>query len=307
MKELLRDRYRGCLVGLAVGDALGAAAEFMTEDAVHAAYGRLTDYLSTRWTRAGEYTDDTAMALCIAESLAEHRVVDLSDVAARFVNWMVTDGRGIGNQIAAVLSRARAGEDCTDASLAVWEASGRYLAGNGGVMRCAPVSLLEWQDTDALVRYSREICRLTHPDPRCEWSCVAVNTTIASLLAGAESPLDDARSLIRGHSPELDAALGQAAKVPVSEMRVDGRDRGYTIVTTQIAFAALASGAPFEGALIEVVNKGGDADTNGAVAGALLGARDGYDAIPARWRSGLVGRDRILTLSDALWAISSGV
>jgi ADP-ribosylglycohydrolase len=84
-------------------------------------------------------------------------------------------------------------------------------------------------------------------------------------------------------------------------MRVDGHDQGYTIVTTQIAFAALASGTPFEDALIEVVNKGGDADTNGAVAGALLGARDGYRAIPARWRDGLLNRDRIIAVADDLW------
>jgi len=204
-----KDRFRGCLVGLAVGDALGAAAEFMTEEAVRATYGRLTDYVSTRWWRAGEYTDDTSMALCIAESLAEHVDVNLEDIADRFIRWMLTDGRGIGNQTAAVLSRAQAGEDCTAASLAVWEESGRSAAGNGGVMRCAPVALPHCHGHAALIRHSRETCRLTHSDPRCEWSCVAVNIALAGLIAGRESAIGDARSAVRGMSPELDTALEQ--------------------------------------------------------------------------------------------------
>jgi ADP-ribosyl-[dinitrogen reductase] hydrolase len=303
--DLLRDRFRGCLIGLAVGDALGAAGEFMAEEAVRTTYGRLTDYVSTRWWRAGEYTDDTSMALCIAESLAEHVGVNLADIADRFTRWMLTDGRGIGNQTAAVLSRAHHGEDCTAASLAVWEESGRYAAGNGGVMRCAPVALLHCHDHAALISRSRETCRLTHPDPRCECSCVAVNTAIASLVAGRRSAIEDARSAVRGRSPELDAALEHALEVPVNDMRVDGPDQGYTIVTTQIAFAALASGKPFEDALIEVVSKGGDADTNGAVAGALLGARDGYRAISARWRDGLLNRDRIVAVADELWRLTA--
>jgi ADP-ribosyl-[dinitrogen reductase] hydrolase len=300
-----KDRFRGCLVGLAVGDALGAAAEFMTEEAVRATYGQLTDYVSTRWWRAGEYTDDTSMALCIAESLAEHVDVNLEDIADRFIRWMLTDGRGIGNQTAAVLSRAQAGEDCTAASLAVWEESGRSAAGNGGVMRCAPVALPHCHGHAALIRHSRETCRLTHSDPRCEWSCVAVNIALAGLIAGRESAIGDARSAVRGMSPELDTALEQALEVPVDGMRVDGPDQGYTIVTTQIAFAALASGRPFEDALIEVVSKGGDADTNGAVAGALLGARDGYRAIPARWRDSLLNRDHIIAVADNLWQIAA--
>ena len=132
-----------------------------------------------------------------------------------------------------------------------------------------------------------------------------MNTAIAGLIARRSSALGDARAAVTGHCPELGVALDQAAQVPVSDMRVDGWDQGYTIVTTQTAFAALASGQAFEDALIEVVNKGGDADTNGAVAGALLGARDGYQAIPIRWREGLLARDRIVAVADALWRLSN--
>jgi len=304
MTDQLRDRFRGCLIGLAVGDALGAAAEFMTEEEVRATLGHLDDYVGTQSWQAGEYTDDTAMALCMAESLVEHGCVNLEDIARKFVQWMVTDGRGIGNQTAAVLGKARAGEDCTAASVSVWEASGRQAAGNGGVMRCAPVALFGWRDRDALIRHSRETCRLTHADPRCEWSCVAVNAAIAGLLARQDAPMDEARSAVVGQCQELDAALDRAENIRVVEMRVDGWDQGYTIVTTQIGFSALCGGAPFDDALIEVVNKGGDADTNGAVAGALLGARDGYRAIPTRWSGRLAEAERILGIADALWRMA---
>jgi ADP-ribosyl-[dinitrogen reductase] hydrolase len=303
--EPLRDRFRGCLLGLAVGDALGAPAESMPEGQVAATFGRLQDYLGRDWLAAGATTDDTAMALCIARSLVERGAVDLSDIAAKFVEWMVADGAGIGLQTAAVLSRIQSGEHPFLASRAVWERSGRRAAGNGGVMRCAPIGLFDWSRPDDLLRDSRETCRLTHPDPRCEWSCVAVNHAIASLLSGDPAPLASARAAVAERCPEIGAALGRAADTPVSAMRVDGWDMGYTIVTTEIAFAALAGGRPFEEALVDVVAKGGDTDTNAAVAGALLGARDGYRAIPQRWRDELEGGGPILHLADALWQLAT--
>jgi ADP-ribosyl-[dinitrogen reductase] hydrolase len=303
--RVLRDRFRGCLVGLAVGDALGAAAEFMTEDRVAATYGLLREYIATRWWQAGQHTDDTEMALCIARSLAEHKAVVLPDIAERFVHWMVTDGTGIGNQTLAVLSRVQAGEEPIAASLAVWEKSGRQAAGNGGVMRCAPVALFDWNRPPQLIDDSRAVCRLTHPDPRCEWSCVAVNSAIAHLLGGAMSVADAVGSAIAEQCGELEAAIESAAASPISDLQLDGWDQGYTIVTTRAAFAALFGGQCFEDALISVVNRGGDADTNGAVAGAMLGTRDGYEAIPLRWREKLVGRDELVGLADVLWELAA--
>jgi ADP-ribosyl-[dinitrogen reductase] hydrolase len=302
--DTLRDRFRGCLVGLAIGDALGAAAEFMQETDVRARYGRLTDY-GGRPGHKGQFTDDTAMALCIARSLVECERVDLSDIAARFVHWMITDGAGIGNQTLAVLTRVQEGQEPFAASAEVWEQSRRKAAGNGGVMRCAPIALFDWNQPDALIRDSRETCRLTHPDARCEWGCVAVNTAIAALLRGEVAVADSVNAAVTGQCDELAAALARAPVVPVTEMRVDGWDQGYSIVTTQIAFAALLGGESFEEALIEVVNRGGDADTNGAVAGALLGARDGHGALPERWREGLLHSDEIVSLADSLCRLAS--
>jgi len=301
--QRVRDRFRGCLVGLAVGDALGAAAEFLSEEQVRAQFGQLRDYRDSYW-RAGQYTDDTAMARCIAESLVQHRDVVLSDIADRFVHWMLTDGAGIGSQTAAVLTQIHAGQDALAASDQVWEQTGRRAAGNGGVMRCAPIALFRWRSQKALIRDSCDTCRLTHADPRCQWSCVATNVAIAALLAGRDAAHQEAGSAVLGRCGELERALATAARVRVSEMRIDGWDQGYTLVTTKVAFAALCDGKPFEEALVGVVGKGGDADTNGAVAGALLGARDGYEAIPARWREGLLAHGELVALSDELFEIA---
>lgn len=304
--ERVRDKFRGCLVGLAVGDALGAPAEFLSAAEVAARYGRLEDYLGDPYWPPGQHTDDTEMALCIARSLVEERSVALADIAARFVHWMVTDGRGIGNQTRAVLTRVRAGEEPLAASLEVWEQSGRQAAGNGGVMRCAPIGLFDWRDRESLIEHSRQTCRLTHPDPRCEWSCVAVNVAIAELLSESDSVAQAVADATTGHCPELKAAVAEARASRVETLQVDGWDQGYTIVTTRIALAALFGGDPLEEALVAVINRGGDADTNGAVAGALLGARDGYQAIPARWREGLRAHDQIVTLADRLWEVAAG-
>jgi len=304
--QRLRDKFRGCLVGLAVGDALGAPAEFLSAAEVAARYGRLEDYLGDAHWPAGQHTDDTEMALCLARSLVEKRAVVLADIAARFVHWMVTDGRGIGNQTRAVLTRVAAGEEPLAASLEVWERSGRQAAGNGGVMRCAPIGLFAWRDRASLIEHSRLTCRLTHPDPRCEWSCVAVNVAIAELLRDSESVAEAVAEATAGQCPEVEAAVAEARASQVQALGVDGWDQGYTIVTTRIALAALFGGDPLEEALVAVISRGGDADTNGAVAGALLGARDGYQAIPARWREGLRAHDQIVTLADRLWEVAAG-
>jgi len=264
--DLLRDRFRGCLVGLAVGDALGAPVEFMTADEIASTHGRVDRYLGCGWCPPGQHTDDTEIALCIARSLVEHRAVVLSDIAQRFVHWMVTDGHGIGNQTAAVLQRVEDGDDPIEASLAVWERSGRQAAGNGGVMRCAPVALFHWNQPQQLVADSRETCRLTHPDPRCELSCVAVNVAIAGLLRGDEAVANTVTSAVAGGCPLLEEAIASAKTTPPTALRVDDWDQGYTLVTTKLAFAALFAGQSFEESLIAVVNRGGDADTNGAVA-----------------------------------------
>jgi len=287
------------MIGLAVGDALGAAAEFLSERQVHETYGVLRDYQPTPYFDVGEYTDDTSMALAIAESIVAADCVDAEAMADAFVQWMHSDGRGIGSLTLESLRLIDEGHAPLESSRRAWERSGRSSAGNGAVMRCAPVGLYDWRDSESLVRDSLLCSQVTHYDPRCCWSCVAVNSAIAALLGDAD-PLRAARRAVAGKCSELEGALDDAVHESLGSMRLDGGDKGYTILTTRAAFVALRQFDSFEEGVVAVVNKGGDADTNGAVTGALLGAKFGLDAIPTRWVTGLKGRERLLSTADTL-------
>lgn len=302
--DVLHDLFKGCMVGLAVGDALGACAEFLTEHQVRERYGVVKDYHTTSYFEAGEFTDDTSMALAIAESIIEAESVEIETIADAFVEWMVTDGRGIGILTMQALREIEDGAAPLEAGLKAWERSGRKSAGNGAVMRCAPIALFDYRDQDALVSDSTIVSQITHYDPRCVWSCIALNTAIAAILRGDSDPRGTAMRAIKGSCEPLETALSLAADEDLTAMRLDGEDQGYTILTTQAAFAALEQYQSFEEGLIAVVNKGGDADTNGAVAGALLGAKYGLGGIPDRWVDGLIELDRVISAADGLYAIA---
>ena len=303
-EEERRDRFLGCMVGLAIGDALGAAAEGMKESQVAEAFGVLRDYHSTAYFRAGEFTDDASMALAMAEAIIARGEVDVDAIARSFLHWMETDGRGIGLLTFDALSLMKQGAAPLEAGRQAWELSGNRSAGNGAVMRCAPIALLHWRDQGSLIRDSITTSQITHYDPRCTWGCVAVNTAIAAIIRGEPDALEEARAAARGKDPELDDALASAATDDVREMRLDDWDMGYTILTTKVALVALKQFDSFEEGIVAVVNKGGDADTNGAVAGALLGARFGYSALPERWLDGLVERERVLAAAEGLFALA---
>jgi ADP-ribosyl-[dinitrogen reductase] hydrolase len=299
----LIDRFRGCLVGLAVGDALGAPAEFLKEHQVAKAFGVLRDFHDSPEFDAGEFTDDTSMALALAEAIIDAGAVDAEAIAEAFIRWMRTDGRGIGGLTYQALRLIEKGSSPLDAGRLAWETTDRTAAGNGAVMRCAPVGLLDWQDQEMLVEDSLLTSRITHYDPRCCWSCVAVNSAIAAMLRG-EEPFAAALNAVQGQCAELEYSLRDSQTDGLDIMGLDGSDMGYTLLTTQAAFAALREHDSFEQGVISVVHKGGDADTNAAVAGALLGARYGLSAIPQRWVDELEGLDRVLAAADGLFELA---
>lgn len=299
-----RDRFRGCLVGLAIGDALGAAAEFMSYLEVADVHGVLRDYHATMHFDPGEFTDDTSMALAMAESIIEVGVVDIKAIAGAFVNWMQTDGRGIGNLTYQALSLIEGGASPLRAGRKAWEASGRTSAGNGAVMRCAPVGLLHVHDPKALVKDSVATSWITHYDPRCCWSCVAVNAAISAIIRRQPDPIGAAMRAIRRKCAELEESLADSLTEGLEYMHLDGPDMGYTILTTRAAFSALRQFDSFEEGVVAVVNKGGDADTNACVAGALLGAKYGFEDLPKRWVDGLLDLDRVLSAADGIYDLA---
>jgi len=299
--EALRDRYRGALVGSAVGDALGATLEFMSRDGIARQYGQLRDIVGGGWLNlpAGEVTDDTQMALCIARSLVECGTFDGDDIAERFVEWYRSNPPDIGNTTRDSLVRLASGVPWQEAGQQTHEKMRPRDASNGSIMRCAPVALYARADPDANARFSADSSRITHANPLCIAGCVALNAGIAALLT---DPACDALAVA------INAADNETVRVSlqaVPDQRCDTLDAGgYVLATLQSSFWALTTHSTLEDGIIAAVNLGQDADTTGAVAGALVGARWGYSAIPERWLGVLRGREELVALADRLLDLS---
>lgn len=288
----------GVLLGLACGDALGEPIEGWSADRIAAEYGTLTEFTTGR-VPSGGLTDDTEQALRLARSLVECEGFDSEDVSQRFVEWFESGAVGIGGLTRRVLIRLADGDHWEQASREVWEASteGRN-AGNGSVMRCAPIAVAYAHAPNELAAVSQTSSQLTHYDPRCVYGCAVLNRTIAGYLNEDSTPLDSALSALSSDAPtELIAALE-----PVPD-EVDPRDlspTGYVIDTLQAALYHAMTAASAEEAIVNAVNMGGDTDTIGAVAGAVAAARFGIDELPDRWINKLDQADELKHLGQEL-------
>ena len=298
-----RDRAEGVLLGLACGDALGRPVEFETPARILAQYGEVTEMLGDgTWGKpAGTVTDDTDMATCLARSLVARGGFDPADVADRFVAWYASEPFDVGTMTATALSRIRDGEPWDVAGQRVWENSSEGSnAGNGSVMRAAPLAVAYDADETVLAEASETSSRITHADPRCTAGCAVLTLTLSRLLSDDEAPLSTA--LDRVDTP---AALETALR-PVSTGDVDPdelRSTGYVVDTLQTARWHGLHADTAEAALVDVVNMGGDADTVGAVTGAVVGARFGRTALPAAWLDSLDGVDDLADLARELAAL----
>ncbi|MHB0998945.1 MAG: ADP-ribosylglycohydrolase family protein [Armatimonadota bacterium] len=297
------DRFKGCILGLACADALGATLEFMTPAEIVPKYGELRDIVGGGWIHVapGEYTDDTQMMLCILESIIDMGDVHPKDVSDRFVKWYQSRPKDIGSLTRSAILYAMNGMAWDDAGQTVWEDSGRNSAGNGGLMRCAPVGLFRHADMQKLAQDSRDTCRITHHDLRCQESCIALNWAIASFVQGRELDFKELESICL--DPQV-LKMIQTASNADYQQAVNWAQGGYTLNSLAVAFWALASFDSYEEAIIKVVNLGGDADTTGVIAGALLGAKYGIAGIPDRWLSKLQGREMLEDMATKLYDLS---
>ncbi|MCC6703523.1 MAG: ADP-ribosylglycohydrolase family protein [Thermomicrobiales bacterium] len=295
----LQDRYRGVLLGLACGDALGGPVEFLSREDIATQHpDGLRDFIGGGWLELfpGEITDDTQMTLAIARSLAERDDVDMEDIGRRFVAWADGDPKDIGLTTRAAIEALRRGIDWREAGTHVSGYASGNAAGNGAVMRCAPVALRFRTDKARLITASRDTARITHADRRCQSSAVAVNGMLAHLLDGGA--IDDLPGVILPDivDPEVVSALEKASDLPREKVR----SGGFVIDTLQAALWSLKQTDSLEAAVVLAVSLGADTDTTGAVAGAFAGAAYGASAIPQRWLDQLQYRDDLTALADRL-------
>jgi len=304
---------RGTLLGLAVGDAFGTTLEFKACEAPvfpTLATGPHVDITGGGpfAVEPGQVTDDTQMAACLAASLKQHGRFHAMDVAQRYVAW-TAHAFDIGNLTQASLSMIGRGVSIGEAARRAWIHSDRKSAGNGSLLRIAPIAVAFVDDPLARRLTALADSAITHFDPRCRIACAAFCSAIAEAGAGRTDPetmhaaavaeVDEAATalidLVPSDGPDVvrarEALLGdlELAKhddpgLYLADMHIH-RTQGFVRVAFRLAFWELLHAPTFETALVDTVNRGGDADTNGAIVGALFGARFGEDAIPTHWKT----------------------
>lgn len=280
----MSDAVEGCLLGLACGDALGRPVEFLTSAQIATEYGRVTEMRSNgaHGQPAGTVTDDTEMALCIARSLAANDGFDGDDVAARYVEWYESGPLDVGGTTRAALERVREDTDWETAGQEVWEQLPEGdNAGNGSLMRCAPYALA--YRGERLAEVVAADSRITHADPRCVESCVALATVIAALVDGADPSAALAAARRRASERDAPGAVRTALSASDDPALASLDASGFVLDTLETALHDGLTARSAEDAIVTAVNRGEDTDTTGAVAGAVAGARFGAGALPDRW------------------------
>ena len=297
-----RDRFRGALLGFAVGDALGAPAEFLSPQQVAERWGVLTEMVGggCHGVAPGEVTDDTDMMLCLAESLVSTRTFDPDDIVRRYVAWFDSDPNDVGVTVRTVLLSIRSGTPWDRASRRAHEVLGRMTAGNGSLMRSPAIALRYAADPvqrrDAALRESA----LTHFDRLAGWACVAYTDLVATAIAGTPASLRAAlpaiAAAVEPDEPRVAGVLRDALEAEREEIVASG----YVLETLKAAVWAVMRNDDLEATIVEAVNLGDDADTVGAVAGALAGALYGEAAIPSRWTAALTVTERVRDAAEGL-------
>ena len=284
-----QDRARGALVGLAIGDALGAPVEFKDRGT----FPEVREMLAGGYFKlpAGAWTDDTAMALCLADSLLHDGELDATDLLNRFLGWIYANENtstgqciGVGQNTFAVLGNYR-----RTGALVAPPVKGRS-DGNGALMRLAPVACRHWSNPLKARAIARFQSRTTHASELSAAACDAMASMLCDLIAGRSWQEALANISTDPWPEEIGVVLSGSWQ---DKSRDEINSSGYVVHTFEAALWAVGTTFSFEDALVAAVNLGHDADTVGAVAGQLAGARYGIRAIPARWSELLIQHDVI--------------
>jgi ADP-ribosyl-[dinitrogen reductase] hydrolase len=270
----LRDRAVAAYLGLAIGDALGATVEFMTPREIRDQHSTHSNIVGGGWLQLpkGRVTDDTEMSLALGRAILAHGGLDAPTIAEAFSDWMRSKPVDIGHTVRRGISLYR-----RTGTTEVPEHE--YDAGNGACMRCLPIALYTLGAEPEMVDQANRLqAHITHHNVLSDLGTLSVIRLTQTALLG--STLDELRGL-------ADALVEAEPRFAFDGGRRQDNPGGYIVETLRAVFQALFATDSFESALIEVVNRGGDADTTGAILGMIAGALYGFDAIPRRWLKAL--------------------
>jgi len=301
MTLTLSERYRGSLLGLACGDAVGTSVEFMPRGT----FEPVTDMLGGGpfQLKAGQWTDDTSMALCLAESLLCKQGFDPADQMTRYLNWWTS-------------GYLSATGECFDIGLTVREAlaafqdhgdpfagsTSAFSAGNGSLMRLAPLVLFYFPDLQRVDDFARQSSRTTHGAQEAIECCVVLARAISQALSGApKTQLLSVSSA--GLCMPCVVAIAQGDYREKTRAQITGS--GYCVASLEAALWCVLTTDSFAAAVLAAANLGDDADTTAAIAGQLAGAHYGVQGIPVAWLEKLCMREDIQDMADALFKVAT--
>ena len=305
----IKDKIYGTIFGQAIGDALGLGTEFMSKTEVREKYPDglkeysqiIRDYHRAKF-QPGSWSDDTDMMLCIANAIIEDKGINLHTIARNFKQWVYApETRGVGQTTLKVLSIAEYVEKPHQVAELIWRMTRTKNAANGSVMRTAIIGLKK----ENVAQTAEDVCKLTHFDPRCVGSCVIVSEIINHLIWHDEQ-LSYSQIMTIGNKYDKSIAeyIDKAYYNGIESLELDEPSSiGYTLKALGSALWCLFHANDFEEGLLKVVNEGGDADTNAAVACAMLGAKFGYTSIPQKYTDGLTRKNDLMRITNYLMQI----
>lgn len=306
---ILKDRIRGVLFGQAIGDALGVGTEFMSKKEVNirypnglSSYCQINPKIYPDNLGPGSWSDDTDMMLCIADAIIKDRDICMNTIANNFKKWFRGNPFGIGMHTYNLLSSPAYVDNPIGVAEVLWEQSGRNNAANGAIMRTSIIGL--W--TQNVPYYAETVCKLTHADPRCIGSCVIISELINNFVwSGKELDFDTMTKIANKYDNRIEPYLVLAkSSNDISYLELDDEPAiGYTLKALAAAVWCLYHTNSFTDGLLAVVNAGGDADTNAAVACSLLGAKYGYSHIPKYYIDELRNAKRLEDVSEKLFEL----
>ena len=296
----ISDRFRGCLLGLAVGDAVGTTVEFQARGT----FTPVTDMVGGGpfQLQPGQWTDDTSMALCLATSLVEKGEFDPVDQMNRYCDWykngyLSSTGTcfDIGNTVRGALDQYKTTGDPFSGS------THPRSAGNGCLMRLAPVPMFCYPDCDRTIHLSDESSRTTHGASEC----IEASRLFGEILFRALSAANKTEILMEHQSEQITSAAIQAIAKGTYQSKTlrNIRGSGYVVESLEAALWSFWTTETFEQAVLTATNLGDDADTTAAICGQLAGAFYGVQGIPSHWLELLTRKEEISTLADQLYAI----
>ena len=302
---MMKNRFEGTLLGLAIGDALGAPVEFNKPDN----FIPVNDFVGggTFNLNPGEFTDDTSLALCLAESLSRCKGFDAKDQMETYWKWFVDGHLSVGEKavgvgqttMRAILTFKKTGEPFS-------AVTNPRSAGNGSIMRLAPVPLYFSDDAVLAVKMSGESSRTTHPLQITIDACKYFGGLIWGALNGV-----DKKELLSGYYSPVngyfdDNEMSEELR-PVAEGSFKIKNppeiigAGYVVQSLEAALWAFYNSDSYEEGVLKAVNLGNDADTTGAICGQLAGAYYGLDGIPDRFKDKIVMKELILSYAEGLY------